>query len=56
MRFIQSPQFVEIFELMGANTPVNLVLGVYNTPIFKTGAVVQAWLPRLRIFTVGNAF
>jgi hypothetical protein len=44
-RLIRSPRFVKTLELVSASTPV-----------FKTGAVVQAWLPRLRVATVGNPF
>jgi hypothetical protein len=33
-----------------------LELMLPKKPVFKTGAVIRAWLPRLDIATVGNAF
>lgn len=49
-------QSVAVFELMRAEHTGCLGLQFPKKPVFKTGAVIRAWLPRLIFATVGNAF
>ena len=56
MRCVQFRRIDVTLELMLPKKPVNLVFSFTKKLVFKTGAVIRAWLPRLRIATVGNAF
>jgi len=56
MRFVRLHRMWKFLELMHPKDTGSPGQGVLNTPIFKTSAVIRAWLPRLRFATVGNAF
>ncbi len=56
VRFVQSRRIDETLELTRPRTLVGLAVSFTKKLVFKTSAVIRAWLPRLRIATVGNAF